>query len=49
MRVIRNLKEGLDYGLVDAAKIKYFLEIHFSETLKFTCFFLLINQIYTNK
>ena len=40
MRVIRNLKEGLDYGLVDAAKIKYFLEIHFSETLKFTCFFI---------
>ena len=25
-----------DYGLVDAAKIKYFLETHFAQTLKFT-------------
>ena len=36
---------------MDALKIKYFLEIHFSQMLMLTCFFvdLINNQMFTSK
>ena len=37
INVCRNFKEGLNSN-VDALKIKYFLETHFSQTLIFKCF-----------